>query len=234
MSDTTFQIVFRGDIAIGQPIEQVKARMGQLFKLSSPQVEKLFTGNVVVLKRGLTQVKAAQYKQAFAKTGAIVSVVADDQAGQKAKPAGTSKSGEELSIAPVGASLMPRGGKPNEAAVAPSVEHLSLRPSGGNLLDSGELCAAEPTPVMVANWGLAELGAIIESISEEALPLPIMDAGWNLAEVGADMGQATQDQPALVAAPALDIAPVGSDLAEPAPELPIVEPDTSHLSLEQS
>ena len=225
MTDTSYQIVFRGDIAIGQPIDQVKARMGQLFKLPPAQVDKLFNGGAVVLKRGLSEEKALQYKQAFAKTGALVSVVS------QADSAGATEPSRDLSLAPVGASLSPRAGQAKQAAVTPATDHLSLRPSSGNLLDAGELPELPQATVIAGEWGLAELGAVIESISEEVLPLPIMEAQWDIAEVGADLSQGARHEAPAAPVPNFDIAPVGADLADAQEEIPVPEPDTSHISL---
>ncbi len=226
MTDTNYQIVFRGDIAIGQAIEQVKARMGQLFKLSPPQVEKLFVGSAVVLKRGLSQDKAMQYKQAFAKTGAIVSVVAEAKSSQNKRPRES-----VMSLAPVGADLSPPADRRKQSQSPPHTDHLSVRANSGNLLDPEELTEVVCDPVVAGDWEVAELGAVIESLSEEALSLPILDADWDLADVGADLAPTKATPEPKVAAPALDIAPAGTDLVDIVEPIPLPEPDTSHIHL---
>ena len=50
MSDGRFDIVFRGDIAPGQVLPQVKQRLAALFKRELAQIEPLFSGAPVALK----------------------------------------------------------------------------------------------------------------------------------------------------------------------------------------
>lgn len=227
MSEETFEIVFRGDITMGQPIDRVKARMGQLFKLAPAQVDKLFLGKAVVLKRGLSKTQAAQYQQAFAKTGAIVSVVATVAADPASAPAG-------LSLAPVGAVLLTARERHQTSAVAPVTNHLSLRPLGGDLLDAAEQAEDEAEPILVADWGLAELGALLDTLTEESVPLPIVEANWELNELGTDLSDSADSVPMPVSAPEFDIAPVGSDLVEPSETIPVMAPSTDHLQLADS
>lgn len=227
MTEVTYEIVFRGDIAIGQALEQVKGRMAQLFKLAPTQVDKLFTGKAVILKKNLSKEQAEQYQKAFAKTGALVTVKQSAREGQSP----VSKSEKGLTLAPAGAPLLSRRDSSVAEATAPNVDHISLRPSGGNLLDSAELPSVPAETVTVVEWGLAELGAVIDSITEEVLPLPILEADWDLAEVGAQLSLSKGEATPKVVAPELDVAPAGSDLVEPAPVVPMPEPDTDHIHL---
>ncbi len=53
MAETTYDIVFRGDIVLGTPLPKVKENLMRLFKIDAAKVESLFSGQAVVLKRGL-------------------------------------------------------------------------------------------------------------------------------------------------------------------------------------
>src|SRR5690606_40568336 len=53
-----FDIIFRGDIVIGHQLQDVKARLQQLFKTDAARIDALFTGRPVALKRGLDQATA--------------------------------------------------------------------------------------------------------------------------------------------------------------------------------
>ena len=232
MTEKVFDIVFRGDIVIGQPIDQVKSRLGQMFKLGPDQVDKLFLGSSVVLKRGLSEENAAKYKVAFQKAGAVVAVVPSKLAANGGAGAEAEPKGRRLSLAPLGSSLLPRGNQAKGAAVAmPEVGHISLRPQDGDLVDAAErpqVPAAEVNPV---SWDIADPGVDLEELADEVIPLAIPDSNWQVADVGADMEQLKAPEPQPVSAPTLDIAPAGATLVEPKPSPPLAEPDTSYLKV---
>ncbi|WP_317930626.1 hypothetical protein [Halioxenophilus sp. WMMB6] len=228
MSEQVYEIVFRGDIVIGQPIDQVKLRVGQMFKLGPAQVDKLFSGKSVVLKRGLSQEQAAKFRAAFQKAGAVVSVVASAARSEAGKVSPERK----LSVAPAGASVIPRSAAKEQPTTAvPNLDHMSLRPQSGDLLDDSERAKAPVAAVQAGEWGLAEPGALLETLADETIPLPIMEADWDVAEAGADLVEPSAPAVAPVAPPDFDIAPVGSQMGEPKSDVPLPEPDTSHLQL---
>lgn len=240
MSNSVFDVVFRGDIVLGHPIDQVKARMGQMFKLPPDQIERLFAGGTVVLKRGLSEAEAEKYRQAFEKAGAIVSLISKpgvipgsstDSSTDSAKQQRPARE-RRLSLAPLGVTLSPRGKNSQPQAPAPDVNHITLRPSEGNLIDTSELPQTVPLPIAETDWNLAELGAILGEANQQAIPVAVIEANWQLAEVGEDLIPPKPTPTPSVQSPALDIAPVGTELGEIRPELPVVEPDVSHLAIE--
>jgi len=230
MSDAQFDIVFRGDIVIGQSLGEVKIRLGQIFKLGSEQIDKMFVGNSVVIKRGLTQDQAQKYRDAFAKAGAIVSLVAV-KAGTADE---NSKRDRSFTLAPVGSNMTPRLREQARAQPLPDTGHLSLRPAGTELLDFSERKAEIASSVIAGDWGLAEIGALLETLDNGVLPLPILETDWDLAEVGADLGVPGPEVEVQVRAPDLAVAPAGSDLGELRREVSVATPDTSHLSLREN
>lgn len=71
MSEQRFELCFRGEISDGRDLCEVKKHLGAIFKLSPAQVEPLFGGGEIVLKRGLEQRQAAEYERAFSRAGAV-------------------------------------------------------------------------------------------------------------------------------------------------------------------
>ena len=51
MSDDKFEVAFSGEIADGADIEQVKVKVGQMFKADAAKIEHLFSGKRVVIKK---------------------------------------------------------------------------------------------------------------------------------------------------------------------------------------
>ena len=75
MTDQTYQVVFRGQIAPDASVETVKANLAKLFKTDETKIERLFTGREVVLKKGLGQEEGDRYRALLAKAGALCDLV---------------------------------------------------------------------------------------------------------------------------------------------------------------
>ena len=69
MSDNRFKIVFDGALQPGVDITTAKLNLAALYKSEVAAVERLFTGQTVALKQGLSQSEAQTYLQALTKTG---------------------------------------------------------------------------------------------------------------------------------------------------------------------
>lgn len=54
MADSLFKIVFEGQVREGVELDTAKANLAGLFKSEARAVQKLFNGQPVALKRGLT------------------------------------------------------------------------------------------------------------------------------------------------------------------------------------
>lgn len=220
-----FDIVFRGDIAPGHQLPQVKQRMAALFKRSAEQIEPLFAGTPVPLKKNVDADAAEKYKKVLLQAGAIVEV---RPAGTLSTPVARPKPAARTQPEPI----------PEDAAPAAAAQGLSLAPLEGNLLSDAERASGRPAPVSVAPL-VADLRPVGEPLLddeeiERAAPLAVPEVEFDLAEVGADMVQAefrSQEAPLPVADLDVDLAPAGSDLGEikrpPAPPAP----DTSGISL---
>ena len=233
MADERFDLIFRGDIVLGQPLAEVKQRLQQLFKADEAKIEQLFTGRPVALKRQLDAATAKKYQQVLYKAGAQVDVVSSK--AQKASSE-TSSPTKGLSLAPVGGLLL----KPSErTALTPitvDTSSLSLRPAEGDLLDRSERPTEPSAPLAAPEFDLADVGAdLLEGSEHGGLPLASVEPeDWGLAEVGSDLLSDTErsPEPLPVASPDFDVAPVGSDLGEAKKHQAPVTPDTSGLSLE--
>ena len=71
MNEELFEIAFAGEIAEGADRETVKLRLGQMFKADAERVQKMFSGQRVVIKRQADAGMVAKYRAAFEKAGAV-------------------------------------------------------------------------------------------------------------------------------------------------------------------
>jgi len=74
MSEKRYRILFRGKMAEGRHMEEVKRNLKSVFKLSDNKVDQFFTGRQVVVKNNITYESAMRYKMAFETAGAVCKV----------------------------------------------------------------------------------------------------------------------------------------------------------------
>lgn len=228
MSEQRYDLIFRGDIVLGQDLAQVKARLQQLFKADAARIDALFSGRPVTLKRDLDEESAKKYQQVLARAGAEVTLASAGEL-KAARPKG-------LTLAPVGALLL----RPRERYQRPEIEvdisALSLKPATGHLLEAAERMETPIDPVEVPDFTLAEVGALLDQ-ENARVPLPqaeLAENQWDLSPPGADLLKPEERVPepqAPVASLQAELAPVGSDLGQIKNQSPSVTPDISALRL---
>jgi len=69
MTDKIFQVVFNGAVTGEFDLETTKARFKKVFKLRPTQLNKLFTGNDVVIKKNINEDTAMQFAMKIADIG---------------------------------------------------------------------------------------------------------------------------------------------------------------------
>ena len=155
-NSATFDLLFRGEIASGEDIDQVKAKIATSFKLDEAAVQKLFSGAVISLKRNINRAAAERIHQRLTAAGALAKIVphisnksasnqpdADDQASDKG-----------FSLAPLGSNVLENAGIPEQDQPPIPVDHLNLRAVGGNIIEEGEAEIIEPIEVDAAHLTL--------------------------------------------------------------------------------
>lgn len=206
MAGPRFDIVFRGDIVSGHNINDVKARLAQLFKVDGAKIEALFSGGLVPLKRDLDEATAEKYKAVLLKAGAQVQLrlagaAVKTRAASSEKPDAVavppvdpasspspSSSAGALTLAPAGSNLLDAAAATKAQAVEVDVSKITLRPLQGDLLDASEKRQAVVTNIDTSDLDLAELGVdLLEGFRSEALPLAQLEPEFDLAEPGADL-----------------------------------------------
>lgn len=132
-----FQVVFEGKLTGERPLDEVKRNLAALFKMKPEQVDALFTGKPVVIKRDIDQATALKYQAAFKKAGAVCSVLSDapENTAQRAqpKPAAAPSPGTGGSVNPKDRGGRMAGKDIVNIAVPQNLSGLSLAEAGAAL-----------------------------------------------------------------------------------------------------
>lgn len=230
MSDGLFDIVFRGDIAVGHTLPQVKQRMAALFKRDLAQIEPLFSGVPVPLKKSVDPASAEKYQKVLAQAGALVEI---RPAGTLKAPAARKRPAPVAKSAPATEAEVAAAPPPADAGGG-----LSLAPVGGYLLTEQERQVQAPTPVAVAEIAI-ELrpleGPLVDAEEiDRAEPIAVPDVQFDIADTGVELIEPEYREAPKVAAVAdlaVELAPPGSDLGQEAKAPPPPPPDTSGIQL---
>lgn len=82
----SYSVVMTGKVAAGQDLAQVKANVGKLFKLGSQQLDKMFTGKPVAVRKGISREQADKICAALMKAGAEAKVRSNLQTASAPAP----------------------------------------------------------------------------------------------------------------------------------------------------
>lgn len=78
MMDSRFKIVFAGRIREGFDNVTVRQRLASLYKSTPKQIDRLFSGQRLVLKSALSREEAERFRRVFDETGAVCEVVPEN------------------------------------------------------------------------------------------------------------------------------------------------------------
>tara|TARA_B110000902_G_scaffold246213_1_gene301096 strand:- start:118 stop:666 length:549 start_codon:yes stop_codon:yes gene_type:complete len=163
----TFDLVFRGEIAPGNSVEEVKQRVAASFNLDLAAAEQLFSGSASRLKRGVDKATAERILQRLCDAGAIAIIVPNTAQPATEEPIPQSS----LSLAPLGSNVMeaseklgdkelvdeePGDKKPavTKKRVLLSLDHLSLEPIGTNMVKETEVPAIKAPDLDTSKFSL--------------------------------------------------------------------------------
>ena len=118
--------------------------------------------------------------------------------------------------------------------VRPLTEEPAVAPTAGQLAQSAETPAATTSPVSAPGSAAPGRLKVIPRDEYMAAFVDVEAPDFGVAPVGTDL----QDEPAVVAAPQVDLsqfslAPVGSDMGQEKSRPPAPAPDVSHLKLQE-
>jgi hypothetical protein len=218
MADPHYDILFKGEVNDGFPLDEVKNGIGQLFKLPPEKVEQLFSGKPVTLKKGLDRPSALKFRQALESKGAKVYI----RIAEAEKVLGTASPKPET--------IRPEPQVPSQPAQPSS---LTILPPGSDVLTKEERV---PVPNVVIDTSAIKLASAFETTGREsAPPPPAPDVSHiSVAPPGADVLEGYHEDAPPLPEPDIShisVAEVGADI-DPSPKAPPPPaPDVSHIRL---
>ena len=166
MSEKSYQIVVTGELMEGTYLPDVKAKLAAMFNTPAEKLDPLFSGNRVVIKKGLGEEGAKKYLAAVQAAG--LRCAAEDMA-EKAPQASPAATMADVSLAPVGTTF-------SDLSMAAVGEDLVERaPPEAPAIDTSALSVAPPGTQLV---------------EKEEIPPPAIDtSNLDMAPVGSDVGE---------------------------------------------
>jgi len=184
MDNALYDIFFRGGIVPGESIDTVKGNLAKLFKANASQIDAMFSGRAIVIKKSLSKDAALQYQAAMEKAGAKVILREVTNTSNKTAP-------DPATSTPV-STPKPTPPQPEvrpiETAPAPSADDGSwdLAPAGSDVLTESERTPFVPADVDTSAIKLTSAFAEPEVDNTPPPPPPNTDH-ISVAAVGSDI-----------------------------------------------
>lgn len=217
MSTATFAVIFRGKLADGAEPAAVRANLKKLFKAGDEHIDKMFSGQPVIIKKGLDEAAAAKYRTVLGKAGAIVEIV--DAAKRQAAKSAQSNEPE--------ATAKPAAAVNEEQSAARAVD----APAGPPQTVPSAYADREAPPDAI-DASMAEPGATLVEYEAPRAP-DIATEHLSVAEVGATLVDAEPVPEPEFDLSGLTLDPPGTTIVEPT-EVKPPEYDLSGMSLEEN
>jgi hypothetical protein len=231
MDQQDCDVVYAGVLAAGRDAAQVKSDLARLFKTDAAGIERLFSGQPVIIKKGLDPQTAEKYRVALEKAGAIceIRIHTPIEAAPAVASALSVGATNRLTIAPAGVILT------TPVEIRPLVFDLSaisLAEPGTDLLDPMDTVTASPS-FDLSGLSVAPPGSeLIESRRVEPPRFPDFK-DLSLAAPGTDIAPHPRT-PATILPDinGITLAPPGSAVFRPDEIRPVpLPPDLAKLGL---
>ena len=174
-------VFFRGDLVAGQKAVDVRERLQKLFKANDEQLQRMFSGRPIAIRRGIDSAAAKQYREALLKAGALVELkpakaVAESAEGRPtmASPAQTQ---EQLTPGQVQQSAQPAPQQQAEEKISRGEEigsggeteaaAFTIAPVGADMLREEDRAVVEAAEVDISALAIEELEGDILQDSEK-------------------------------------------------------------------
>lgn len=217
---TEYKVVFAGELVAGSDPGTVKANFQKLFKADAERIEKLFSGNRVLIKKNVDESTALKYQATLRKAGGVCSI---EPMGEEPQPAAAAPPPASEPTAAPGAA--PRRG-PGPAST------WVLEAPGADLRDP-DARRETPPPPDTGDLTLAAVGTQI--LDEHVRPEPFEAdlSAMSMAPPGAELlPEADKPAPFEADLSELSVAPPGAELLPGHKKETPPPPDTGDLELE--
>lgn len=216
MNEELFDLVFKGDLIAGSELAQVKKNLQTLFRINESQVDALFSGKAIVLKKAVSADAANTYRVAMKKAGAAVKVVlsaapvAESKNAQVKPTSGSQPTAKAAAEPGLQTALGAQPVKPAEARKEIQAPSFEVAVVGADLIRAEDKPKTQAVIVDISHLSVSDAKGNLVS-SDEIQGLPILE----------------------IDIPEFEVAPAGSDVLTPAerPKVVPVEVDTAGLSV---
>ena len=211
MSDAVFDVVFSGELVRGSDPATVKANLARLFKMDAARVEKLFSGQAVVLKKNADQATAMKFRAVLKQAGAVC------QLNKQGSDALVSGAPDSVSASPA----------PSKAEVVQAPSTASERSASASATSTISASQTD-TPAAETATGDQDMVGTIRTGGTG------FSGAFSVAAVGADMDNSEKAPPPDAPDVShLSMGSAGEDLGQLKDDKTVVVPDISHLSVEK-
>ncbi len=194
MSEELYEVAFSGEIAEGANLEQVKAKVGAMFKADATKLAHLFSGKRVVIKKNIDEATANKYKTALLNAGALCEVksLAEGEVAATPAPAPASTPAAVQDKKPVAAVTRPSTINTENVPAAPDTDPLGISaddisdlsadiaPVGSMMQD--EITEVSEPDVDISQLDMAPPGSDLGELKKKDVPPPPDTSGMSLVD----------------------------------------------------
>lgn len=149
-----YDLLFRGDIAPGRRLDEVKARVQELFQIDADRAARLFSGRPTMIRRDLDAAGAERYRAALAAAGALVELRPVAGSAAATPPAAQAGPEDDWTLAPLGADVLRPEERRGPEGVQVAIDHLAVEPLGADLLRAEERREVPEVDIDTSRLGL--------------------------------------------------------------------------------
>ena len=196
-----FQLIFRGECTPGTDPEKAREGAKALFKANADQIQRMFSGQPVVIRNKLEEVQAEKYRAVLEKHGMVAYVESMDGApAPKPAPKPEAPAAEKPQPQPSETSPPPQL-QPSQLETASASKPAA--PSGGKVkVEPGDRpnVAGEKVDEILSSSGLTldPVGVTLEEHKEHPAPMFEHMDDWSLAPAGSELGEKKESPPPVV------------------------------------
>ena len=177
MSDQLFEVAFFGKISEGANLDEVKARVGKIFKADEAKLAQLFSGKRIVIKKNIDRATAAKYEAALKGAGAVCEVTS---------LAGTEPAAQTSTAAPAATT-------DSVASAAPSTEYETAYDGDVEPPPRTDPLGISGDQIEDLAVSIAPVGSELQDAHDDPKTPQIDIAGLDIAPVGSDISPTKKD-----------------------------------------
>lgn len=213
-----YQLVFRGECSPGMDVQTARSNAMALFKATVDQVDRMFSGQRVVIRNKLDEAQVKKYQAVMRKHGMVAHIESMEGKSSAARPVTPDPARENPG--------QPVAGQPEQPK---PVSGASASPGAAETATSRD----SHSPPATQQPGMSVEPGDRLSVAGEQVDRILAGSSLQVSAVHERLSETVESEaPLFEHLDEWTLAPVGSELVEHREEMPVATPDISHLSLE--